>query len=30
VLTRDGVETAHVAMHEPGKPDAAFAVKIDH
>jgi hypothetical protein len=30
VLTRDGVETARVVMHEPGKPDAAFAVKIDH
>jgi hypothetical protein len=30
VLTRDGAETAQVVMHEPGKPDAKFPVKIDH
>ena len=30
VLTRDGAQTAQVVMHEPGKPDLAFAVKIDH
>jgi hypothetical protein len=29
-LTRDGAETAHAVIREPGKPDAAFAVKIDH
>ena len=30
VLTRDGAETAHIVIHQPGKPDAAFAVKLDH
>ena len=30
VLTRSGAETASAAIHEPGKPDALFAVKIDH
>jgi hypothetical protein len=30
VLTRDGAETAHVVIREPGHPDAAFPVKLDH
>ncbi|HEY4942959.1 MAG TPA: hypothetical protein VII56_16140 [Rhizomicrobium sp.] len=30
VLTRSGAETADAVIHEPGKPDAKFAVKIDH
>lgn len=30
VLTRTGAETATAVIHEPGKPDAKFPVKIDH
>jgi hypothetical protein len=30
VLTRSGAETANAVIHEPGKPDAKFPVKIDH
>src|SRR5215467_9323402 len=30
VLTRIGAETANAVIHEPGKPDTKFPVKIDH
>ena len=29
VLNRTGEETADIVIHEPGHPDAAFAVKLD-
>ena len=29
ILTRTGDDTANIAVHEPGRPDAAFAVKLD-
>jgi hypothetical protein len=29
LLTRDTATTAHIVIHEAGKPDAAFAVKKD-
>jgi hypothetical protein len=28
-LTRDGAGTAHIVIHEKGKPEAAFPVKLD-
>jgi hypothetical protein len=30
LLTRDGETVGHIAIHEKGRPDAAFAVKRDN
>ncbi|WP_158817302.1 hypothetical protein [Methylocapsa sp. S129] len=30
LLTRDGPLSAHIVIHEKGRPEASFAVKKDH